>query len=105
MYNEAHYNGDIVRQYRVFGTLPDGTRVAILPEHVGVTIFQFDGYFIEALRLSDVEQIKFYVELFQTRQQKELTHVYLEEYPWVISEEGSRQLPSQIVAEYRVADL
>ncbi len=106
MYCIPHHKGDALDQYFVFGTLEDSIEVPILPEDLGLHFWQFYGKSQErgvviALLQENNKLIKTYVELYQSRHNKRLVGLRLENHPLILSREGVNPGPRQVLKNFQ----
>jgi hypothetical protein len=102
MYCLPHHKGDALDRYFVFGTLEDSTEVPIFPEDLGLHFWQFYGQsqqigVVVALLRENNKLIKTYVELYQSRHNKRLLGLRLENHPLILSREGANPGPRQVL--------
>lgn len=97
MYRNPHYEGEKFDRYFVFGTLENATEVPILPEDVGTDFWVFEKSFITPLLKDDRQNIKKFVELYQSRHKRKLVSLRLETHPLLISKQGGIASPTQVI--------
>ena len=105
MYSTAHYEGEEIEHYAVFGTLEDATEVPILPEDFGLHFWIFRRTFVFAMLGDDQKQIKDYAELYNSRHNKYLTGLRLENHPLILSGNGANPGLRQILRNVRLETL
>ena len=97
MYKQARYAGETLNQYFLFGILKDLTEVPIFPGDLGLDFWKFEQGPVLALRRKDREKLKTYVQLYQSRHNKQLVSLRLENHPLVLSREGASAAPPQVL--------
>lgn len=97
MYHAAHYEGDRVEQFFVFATLADDTEVAILPEDLELNFWLFRQHVILPLLEDDGEKLKTAIDLYEGLHQQQITALRLENQPVVITKEGMKSAPTQVL--------
>ena len=106
MYSIPHHDGDALDRYFVFGTLEDSAEVPIFPEDLGLHFWQFYGQsqqrsVVAALLHENSNLIKTYVELYQSRHNKRLLGLRLENHPLILSREAVNPGPRQVLKNIR----
>ena len=106
MYSIPHHDGDALDRYFVFGTLKDSAEVPIFPEDLGLHFWQFYGQsqqrsVVAALLHENSNLIKTYVELYQSRHNKRLLGLRLENHPLILSREAVNPGPRQVLKNIR----
>ena len=106
MYSIPHHDGDALDRYFVFGTLEDSAEVPIFPEDLGLHFWQFYGQsqqrsVVAALLHENSSLIKTYVELYQSRHNKRLLGLRLENHPLILSREAVNPGPRQVLKNIR----
>lgn len=97
MYNRAHYQGEAVNRYVVFGVFADASEARILPEDLDLDFWKFEYGPVPMLRRGDVESLKPYAQLYNARQNKKLVRFRLENHPFTLSDQGVRAVTPQVV--------
>lgn len=105
MYSYPNYLGDDIKQYVIFGILPDSTEVRIQPEDLGINYWIFMYGFKEALRKNDRKDIKNFIELYESRNNKKLIGVRLENHPLILTKEGVSPGKAKVVTDVKLEDL
>lgn len=102
LYAPPHYEGDTIDQRLVFGVSEDLTEAPILPEELGLSFFEFEKEFLLALRDGKGDEVNKYVELYQRKHNKKLIGLRLENHPLVLSREGVKPGPKQILENFQL---
>lgn len=97
MYKTPHYKGETVDEYLVVGILENSEEVPIRPEEMGLHFWLYRDGFVPALWRGDRARIKEYVRLYESRQHKKLIGLRLEVHPMMLSAEGVRPAPPQVM--------
>jgi hypothetical protein len=96
MYAEAHYAAERIHRPVILGLLAGSVEVRIVPEDLGLHYWLFQD-FISALRHEDGEQLKKYVDLYESKYDLKLTGLRLENHPLALFREGLRPAPLQVI--------
>ena len=88
MYKKAHYEGEAVNRYVVFGVFADASESRILPEDLDLDFWKFEYGPVQMLRRGDATALQPYAELYNARQNKKLVALRVEDHPLILSEEG-----------------
>jgi len=102
MYNRAHYKGDTINQYFLFGILEDSTEVSVLPSDLGLNYWKFIGGVVGAMRHENKKMLQTYVQLYRSRQNILLSGFRLVNHPIALSREGITPVPSVVVKTIRL---
>ena len=97
MYSRAHYPGDSIDQYALFGVLEDSTEVRILPEDLGLNFFQFRRGPVAAIHSGRTEELELFMQLYDGTQGNQLIGLRLEHQLVILSEQGFETLPPRTV--------
>jgi hypothetical protein len=81
LYGRAHYEGEAVSQYVVFGIFADASEARILPEDLGLDFWKFEYGPVRMLRRGGIESLKPYAQFYNVRQNKKLIKFRLENHP------------------------
>jgi hypothetical protein len=103
LYNQAHYSGEKINQFKVIGILVDNREVPILPEDMGLRFWLFQR-FIDAVNQEKREQIAAYVEMYQSRHDRQITALRLENHPLILSGKGVLQDTPIVWKVYRLEE-
>jgi hypothetical protein len=90
MYSQAHYAGEKLNQFFVYGLLPDLSEVPIVPRDLGITFYQFQAL-VEALNQGNMEESRFYAQEYEIRHDQPLIGLRLESHPMILEEGGWRE--------------
>lgn len=90
MYSKAHYPGDSINRYVLFGILKDSREVSISSFDLGLTFYQFINGLVPAMIKGETAKIQLYVQLYERNHGKSLVGLRLENHPIVLSRERSR---------------
>jgi hypothetical protein len=104
MYSHPNYLGDDIKQYVIVGILPDSTEVRIQAEDLGLNYWIFMYGFKEALRKSDRQDIKNFIQLYESRNNKKLIGVRLENHPLILTKEGVEPGEPKVVTDFKLND-
>jgi hypothetical protein len=96
MYSRPHYEGEPIAQFRISGTLEDGTEVWIKPGDVGLDAWHFSIHFVRGLGSNDAARVKDLVRLYQARHNRRLVGLRLENHPLILSRDGIRPGPPEV---------
>jgi hypothetical protein len=91
MYSDPHFAGEQLPRYSVYGILADHTEVQIAPDDLGITVFQFESYFVPALLNHDRQQVESYATEYETRLGRDLLGLRLENRPLTLSQDGWKE--------------
>ncbi|NJK47051.1 hypothetical protein HC931_01495 [Candidatus Gracilibacteria bacterium] len=105
MYSYPNYLGDDIKQYVILGILPDSTEVRIQAEDLGLNYWIFMYGFKEALRKNDRQDIKNFIQLYESRNNKKLIGVRLENHPLILTKEGVEPGKPKVVTDFKVNSL
>ncbi len=100
MYRFAHYVGDRIDvRFPVFFTLEDGRELEVFPEDLGLDYWKFMRNFKSAIQNEDAQMLDVYIREYQRRTGHRVVHLRLENYPLVLSSDGGRSAPSEVLKE------
>ena len=88
MYSYPKYLGSDIKQYKIYGILSNSTKVRILPEDLGINYWIFLYGLKEALRNEDIQDIKNFIQLYETKNKQKLMGIQLENHPLILTETG-----------------
>ncbi len=94
MYRESKHIGDSIDNFFLYGIQSDSTKVAILPEDLGLNFWKFLWGPVRAIRFNDNKEIQKYVSLYQSKRNYKLFGLQLMNNPLILTEEGVVPLPS-----------
>ena len=94
MYRESKHIGDSIDNFFLYGIQSDSTKVAILPEDLGLNFWKFLWGPVRAIRFNDNKEIQKYVSLYQSKHNSKLIGLKLMNNPLILTEEGVVPLPS-----------
>ena len=97
MYNQAHYEGEAVNRYVVFGIFADASEARILPEDLNLDFWKFEYGPVQMLRRGDVEALKPYARFYSAQQNKMLVGLRLENHPITLLDQGVRVAAPQVL--------
>jgi len=97
MYSRAHYPGDSIDQYALFGVLEDSTEVRILPEDLGLNHFQFVRGPVAAIHSDRTEELEVFMQLYDGVQDNQLIGLRLEHQLVILLEQGFKTLSPRTV--------
>jgi hypothetical protein len=90
MYSRPHYEGEPISQLRVVATLDDSSEVSIGPGDVGLDFWHFRLHVVRGLEMNDAARVRELVRLYQTRNNRRLVGLRLENHPIILSRDGIR---------------
>lgn len=105
MYSYPKYAGNAIKQYEIIGTLADGSEVAIMPEDLGINYWIYMYAFKEAMRKKKYQDIKSFVELYETKHQQKLVSIRLEYTPLILSKKDVTSEQKEIVTDIKIEEL
>lgn len=90
MYTQPHYEGDAVPRYSVIGVTDDGREVEITPESLGTDFWIYRNAFLFSFKYrSKRHELESGVQLFERRHGVSLLEVKLDNWPIVVTREGT----------------
>ena len=97
MYSSAHYQGDSIDQYFLYGLLEDGSELPIPKEDLGLNFWKFLRGPVYAIIQDDVKLLNKYVKLYEDLHNQRLIGLRLENQPLILTKQGINPIPAQIV--------
>lgn len=101
MYRGAHYPGDRIERYRLFGLKADSQLVAITPESLGTGFWIWAGGLVEPLLRDEPGDIAL-VQRYQQRTGHEIVGLRLETHPLLLSAAGVEAGNPEVVRQVRL---
>jgi hypothetical protein len=104
MFSQQRQEGDIIPNYRVFGIFDDLAEVQIGPDELGIGYWHFTA-FVYALREDrNSETLRAFINLYETRANRKLSSLRLENHPWIFLPEGLNPGRVEVVATVKIDD-
>ncbi|MGH8593460.1 MAG: hypothetical protein ACREX9_17365 [Gammaproteobacteria bacterium] len=102
MYQHKHREGERVDVgHSVYATLADSREVKIGPADVGITHFKFQGHVAKALVHGRENRWKPLLRQLEKRRKVKIVGLRVENYPMVITKEGGKPAPAEVLARYK----
>lgn len=97
MFQQKHREGDRLVGLSVYATLADGREIKISSDDSGTTYFQFQAHVAGALIHGREHSWKPLIKQFEKRHDIKIVRLRVENYPMVITREGGRAAPSEVL--------
>jgi len=97
MYSWPHYWGETINRYTLFGTLENGTEVAITADDLNMNFWEYLWGPVEAVRKNKVVSIRNYLTHDRHLNSRVTVTVRLENRPLLFTAHGAEPLPAKTV--------
>ena len=105
MYHLAHYEGESIKvRHYLIGILKNSGEVEILPDDLGVSFWQLQTNFSNAIIREDFTIIEPYVRHYESRTGNHLIGLRLEDHPITLTREGFQPAPFEVVKTFKLPE-
>lgn len=105
MYRGAHFPGEAIPRYRVFGILEDSSEVQITPEALGTNFWIWERRLAQAIDPVDTDDLRAMATLYESRSGASVSGFRLENHPLVLSQEGVEDGTAEVIRVVWLDDL
>ena len=99
MYRFAHYEGDVIPRYRVFGRTADDSEVEVTSDDLGLNFRKFQDLVVAALRRGETPSVAKFAEIYRVRVGRRLVAMRLERHGQILTRDGLQAAqPIQLAA-------
>lgn len=102
MYNQPHYEGDVIPDYKVYAVFADSSDAHILPKALGLSFWKFRAGLVEAILENDTAEIAEFASRISAKMENDLALLRLEIRPWILGRNGFVRGPAEVIREVRV---